>query len=197
MKKRQQQPRLTMPLTMPHWQRGTILLFCLVFLAILTLMGTSGMETTILEERMSSNMHDYSLAFQAAESALKNAEAWLITQTLLPAVSEDGSTRVWSEDAMDPSGSDGKYWWEHATINNAAWWDSNAEAITGVADVASQPAYIIEQYRTVTSGNSLAIGSGEVPRARTFYRITARGVGINASTAVRLQSTFVQSYNGL
>jgi type IV pilus assembly protein PilX len=190
MKKMQKRSQIAIP----RRQNGAILVFCLVFLSILTVMGTSGMETTVLEERMSTNMRDYSLAFQSAESALKNAEAWLIAQDTLPTVSGDGSTTVWSESAMDPSAIDGKYWWDHANIN-AAWWAANADAITGVADVASQPAYVIEEYRTVDTGNSLSIGSGEVPRTRTFHRITARGVGINSATTVSVQSTFVQSYN--
>ncbi len=176
-------------------QRGAILVFCLVFLAILTVMGTSGMETTILEERMSSNMRDYDLAFQSAESALKNAEAWLVLQDTLPITSSDGSTRVWTEDSMDPSATDGKYWWDHANIN-PAWWAANGDAIAGVAEVASQPVYVIEQYRTVDSGQSISIGSGSSSVPRVFHRITARGVGVNPTTAVRLQSTFVQSYTG-
>lgn len=174
-------------------QRGAILVFCLVFLAILTVMGTSGMETTILEERMSSNMRDHSMAFQSAEAALKNAEAWLVGQASLPTASGDGSTTVWSENAMDPSSTDGKYWWNHTNIN-AAWWTANADAITGVHGVASQPLYVIEEYRTADNGNSLAIGSGEQPRTRTFYRITARGVGVNGNTSIRVQSIFVRSY---
>ena len=149
------------------------------------------METTVLEERMSRNMHDHTLAFQSAESALKNAEAWLLGQALLPIVSGDGSTTVWSEDSMDPSATDGKYWWDHAGIDSA-WWTANADAIAGVAGVAAQPAYVIEEYRTVDSGESLEFGA---TRSRTFYRITSRGVGVNANTAVRVQSTFVQSYN--
>jgi len=175
-------------------QRGAILVFCLVFLAILTVMGTSGMETTILEERMSSNMRDYNMAFQSAESALKNAEAWLVLQDTLPVTSSDGSTRVWTEDSMDPAAGDGRYWWDHANID-AAWWAANADAIAGVADVATQPVYVIEQYRTVDSGQSIAIGSGEATVPRVFHRITSRGVGVNGTTSVRLQSTFVQSYN--
>lgn len=179
----------------PRRQRGAILIFCLVFLSILTVMGTSGMETTVLEERMSANMRDHAMAFQSAESALKNAEAWLLLQAALPIVSGDGSTTVWSEDSMDPSATDGKYWWDHANIN-AAWWAANADAIAGVAGVSAQPSYVIEEYRTVDSGESLGTGGGEVARSRTFHRITARGVGVNPNTSVRVQSTFVQSYNG-
>ncbi|MFT6824448.1 MAG: type IV pilus assembly protein PilX [Pseudohongiellaceae bacterium] len=176
---------------MPRRQSGAILIFCLVFLSILTVMGTTGMETTVLEERMSSNMRDYTMAFQSAESSLKNAEAWLQLQTSLPIVSGDGSTRVWSEDSMDPAVADGKYWWDHASINSA-WWTANGQAVVGLAGVAAQPSYIIEEYRTVDNGESLEFGS---TRSRTFHRITAHGVGINPNTAVHVQSTFVQSYN--
>jgi type IV pilus assembly protein PilX len=190
MKKMQKSTRIDLP----HKQKGAILVFCLVFLGILTVMGTSGMETAVLEERMSNNMRDYSMAFQSAESALKNAEAWLIAQTTRPIVSGDGSTTVWSENSMDPAGADGKYWWDHANMTSA-WWAINGDSIVGVAGVAAQPAYLIEEYRTVDNGNSLSIGSGEIPRARTFHRITARGVGLSGTTAVQVQSTFVQSYN--
>lgn len=72
---------------------------------------------------------------------------------------------------------------------------TNADSIVGVAGVAAQPAYIIEQYRIVDNENSLSIGSGEVPRVRAFHRITARGVGLTGTTVVQVQSTFVQSYN--
>jgi type IV pilus assembly protein PilX len=178
----------------PRKQKGAVLVFCLVFLAILTVMGVSGMETTILEERMSGNMRDYNLAFQAAESALKAGEAWLILQPPnLPIVSADGSTGVWSEDAMDPSVVDGKYWWDHVNIN-PAWWGTNGLAITSVGDVASQPTYVIEEYKTVDSGQSIGIGGGALAQPRVFHRITARGVGLNATTEIQVQSTFVQSY---
>ncbi len=178
----------------PRKQNGAVLVFCLIFLGILTVMGVSGMESTILEERMSGNMRDYSLAFQSAESALKAGEAWLILQPPnLPTTSVDGATGVWSEDAMDPSDTDGKYWWDHANINST-WWGTNGIAMSGVADVASQPGYVIEEYKTVDSGQSIAIGGGETTVPRVFHRITARGVGLNSTTEIKVQSTFVQSY---
>ncbi len=175
-------------------QRGAILVFCLVFLAVLTTLGVTGMESTILEERMSGNMRDYSLAFQAAESALKNGEAWLETQVTLPITSTDGSTTVWLEDSMDPDAADGAYWWDHANIN-PAWWTANADAGAGVADVAAQPLYLIEDYHTATSGQSIGIGGGEITVPREFHRITARGVGAATTTMVTLQSTFVKPYD--
>ena len=175
-------------------QRGAVLIFCLVFLAVLTMMGVSGMESTILEERMSSNMRDHNLAFQAAESALKNAEAWLTAQSGLPVTSAHGSTVVWEEDAMDPAAADGLYWWSHANIT-PTWWTNNGIEISGVDDVAAQPLYIIEEYRTADTGQSIGIGGGEVTVPRVFHRITARAVGAATTTQVSLQSTFVKPYD--
>ena len=54
-------------------QRGAILIFCLVFLLILTMMGVASMESTVLEERMAGNTRDTAIAFQAAEAALRDA----------------------------------------------------------------------------------------------------------------------------
>ena len=175
-------------------QRGAVLVFCLIFLAVLTMMGVSGMESTTLEERMSGNMRDHELAFNAAESALQVGEAWLILQNTLPITSTDGSTAVWAENAMDPDAADGLYWWDHTNIN-AAWWNANADSIANVAQVAAQPAYVIEQYRTVDTGQSIALGGGETTVPRIFHRITARGVGINTNARAVVQATFVQSYD--
>lgn len=179
-------------------QQGAILVFCLIFLTVLTMAGVSGMESTTLEERMSANMVDKERAFNAAETALQAGEAWLVAQTVLPIVSTDGSTTVWQEDSMDPTpagdaSDDGEYWWEHANMT-PAWWTTNGDSPANVAVVASQPRYLIERYRTVTTGQSIAIGGGENTNPRVFHRITAIGWGIVNTTSAAVQATFVASY---
>lgn len=175
-------------------QKGAVLVFCLVFLAVLTMMGVSGMESTILEERMSANMRDHNLAFQAAESALKSAEAWLVAQVGLPVTSNNGATPVWQENSMDPAANDGLHWWKHPNITTV-WWTNNAIGVAGVGEVVAQPRYIIEEYHTADSGQSIGIGGGEVTVPRVFHRITSQGVGVAATTRVSLQSTFVKPYD--
>ena len=58
-------------------QRGSILIVSLGLLAILSLIGLSGANTTTLEERMSGNFRDQQVAFQAAEAVLADAESWI------------------------------------------------------------------------------------------------------------------------
>ena len=95
---------------------------------------------------------------------------------------------------MDPDDTDGLYWWDHANMT-AAWWNTNGDSLANVAQVAAQPAYVIEQYRTVDTGQSIAIGGGETTVPRIFHRMTARGVGVNANARAVVQATFVQSYD--
>ncbi len=64
-------------------QGGAILITALMILLLLTIFGLSSMDTNILEEKMAGNMRDRNTAFQAAESALRSAEAWLATQATL------------------------------------------------------------------------------------------------------------------
>lgn len=56
-------------------QRGAALFVVLVLLLVVTLLGLSSLRGTVMEERMSANLFDRSLGFQAAESALREAEA--------------------------------------------------------------------------------------------------------------------------
>jgi type IV pilus assembly protein PilX len=55
-------------------QGGAVLVTGLIFLAVLTILGVTSARMSSLEERMSGNMRDRSLAMQAAELALRDAE---------------------------------------------------------------------------------------------------------------------------
>jgi Tfp pilus assembly protein PilX len=58
-----------------HRQSGMVLIVSLIILLLLTIIGVSGLRTTNLEERMAGNDRDQSVAFQAAETALRAGEA--------------------------------------------------------------------------------------------------------------------------
>ncbi len=175
-------------------QSGAILIFCLVFLLILTTMGVASMESTVLEERMAGNMQDHTATFQAAESSLQAAESWLVSENIWPTTSADGSTTVWTLDAMDPDSADAMHWWEDSDRQAEAWWADNAEAVAGVDGLASLPRYIVEELANINAGQSLAIGTGVQNRVRVFHRITARGFGTSDNAVVNLQSTYVKAY---
>ena len=63
-------------------QRGASLVVVLILLLVMTLLGLAILRGTLLEERMTANLYDRSLAFQSAEGALRDAEVVVRTSVL-------------------------------------------------------------------------------------------------------------------
>ena len=59
-------------------QRGITLLVVLVLLLILSLLGVAVLRGSAMQERMSANMRDRSLAYQGAETALRYAQEQIL-----------------------------------------------------------------------------------------------------------------------
>lgn len=72
------------------YQRGATLIVALILLAIVTLVGAAGMRGTSLEMKMIASARDRSMAFEAAEATLRQAEAELIASAL-PSKSDEGA----------------------------------------------------------------------------------------------------------
>src|SRR5690606_11716476 len=68
----------------PQQQRGVALIVVLILLLIMTLLGLASLRGTLLEERMTANMFDRSLGFQAAEAALRQGEVVAAGLAALP-----------------------------------------------------------------------------------------------------------------
>ncbi|MDP3288403.1 MAG: PilX N-terminal domain-containing pilus assembly protein, partial [Methyloversatilis sp.] len=66
-----------MNVMLPARQRGVTLVVALMLLLAVTLLGLASMRGTGMQERMSANLYDRAIAFQAAESSLREAEALL------------------------------------------------------------------------------------------------------------------------
>jgi type IV pilus assembly protein PilX len=166
-------------------ETGAVLVVSLLFLLILTLIGLTGSQVTSLEERMSGNMRDRNLAFQAAESALRAGETFLTSPTI-PAFSCSNGLYRYNDVNCDGTFEDAYIW---DSIN----WSSSGVAVSysnasNLASTSSAPAYLIEQMPAVPeSGDSLETA---VQRDSQYYRVTARGTGGTASAVVILQSIY-------
>jgi type IV pilus assembly protein PilX len=159
-------------------QSGAVLPISLIMVLLLTMIGVTGMQTTSLEEKMAGNMRDKNLAFQAAESALKEAEASLTTG-LLTSFTAAGTNGYYNQTPT-------------ANISDAelikdSFWTSNPVVTSDLLDtelgatIAAAPRYIIQDLGCVP------LGPCPGPR---IYRITARATGGNNTTVVILQSVF-------
>ena len=62
------------PMVAIRLQKGVSFVVVMIVLVVMTLLGLAAIRSTLLRERMSANMYDRSLAFQSAESALREAE---------------------------------------------------------------------------------------------------------------------------
>lgn len=63
-------------------QQGVALIVVLLLLLVMTLLGLASLRSTLLQERMGAALFDRSIAFQAAESALREAEIFVAGQAV-------------------------------------------------------------------------------------------------------------------
>lgn len=158
-------------------QRGAALVVALIILLLLTMLGLSNMRTTTVEERMASNLRDHSLAFQAAEGALRAGEQFVQNAANRPglrAASQLATPSAWDGANPAPTGTH--------TIN------------TGLSVAhASNPVFHVGPASVVRVG----VTSSE-PKYYCTHRVTARGVGLTDSAVSILQTTigFYESADG-
>lgn len=160
-----------------HSQRGASLIVVLILLLVMTLLGLAVLRSTLLEERMSSNLLDRSIAFQAAESALREGELVAAGQ---PAVPASGCT---AGICSLPDASAADRW-----LGNAGWVNG-----TTVPNLGGTPQYMVESMGDAPTwpGCDLVDEVNRSPLCmRPRYRISARSVEAGRSQVV-LQTNFI------
>ena len=101
---------------------------------VLTILGVSGMKSSVLEEKMAGNMRDSQLAFQAAEATLREAEQYI-------------ENNIVSITNFDTNGSDGLYDKSQTKLWNNINWNSGDSLefanFTSSSAVNTPPRFII------------------------------------------------------
>jgi type IV pilus assembly protein PilX len=164
-----------------HSQQGAALILSLILLLVLTLLGLSSMRTALLEERMAGNMRDLSLAFEAAEAGLREAELWLDQRPVEAALATEYF--VYAPDTAPD-----------LTDQTHTWWQNDEKtAAYGIADsnpldeVRSQPRFVIEDRGFVKDDLDPANIAGI-----QFFRVTARGTGGTDTAQALTQNTYAK-----
>ena len=154
-------------------QRGLALVVSLVLLVVVTLLGVSGMQGTGLQERMSGNLYDRSLSMQAAEAALRAAEAAIT-------VSSDGDIGV---DCAADSGNLCPIIPDDTFTGDDQWTDATAAFRVNQGIGSGTPQYHIaivgdgsldDPLGQSSSYNCLQDGDSCASADVRYYRITAR-----------------------
>jgi len=160
-------------------QRGVVLIAGLLILVILSLLGITTMQTSTIEEKMTSNMGQRQLAFQAAEAALREAEVRLsglggIDPTLpILTPATPGTTPLWDD--------------------TNRWTGTNSQAASDLntSIYAEQPRYIVEELQVIPVDDE-GLDADTPVTTETMYRVTSRGVGGSGTAEVLLQITHLQ-----
>jgi type IV pilus assembly protein PilX len=160
-------------------QQGVVLAVALIMLVLLTLLGISAMRSTIMEERMASNSRNDNIAFQLAETTLRQAEAILLADPQAVSILS-ASTQAVGLGVCEIS-------LNSEDFTDQARWDAIACGYVGDADVGitRTPHFFVEFVRAEPPA---VLGTS--PPRECFYRVTARGYGPDANSAVTLQSTY-------
>jgi len=165
-------------------ERGAVLAISLIFLLVMTLIGLTGMKTSVLEEKMAGNSRNQGLAFQAAEAGLHGAERYI--SSIVTASDFSGAINgLVPEITADPD-----------YFDSSIWVDANSlEYDSGLFLIDSDPRYIIklvgQSEEDANAGLNLS-GYGEsLPGSQiTIFRVTSRGTGGTGTARVTLQSNF-------
>ncbi|MEC9330729.1 MAG: PilX N-terminal domain-containing pilus assembly protein [Pseudomonadota bacterium] len=160
-------------------QEGWVLIIGLVILAMMSTLGISLMRNTQLEEKMAGASREINLSFQAAESALRDAEEFIEAQTNDTVFNTTGNGIYKAGSAVADT--------EQEPFTAALWdnTDSREYGTAGVLDlagVAADPRYMIKKMMDVGSageGSLVEKGAGttDMGSSVTVFRITARGTG--------------------
>jgi type IV pilus assembly protein PilX len=179
-------------LSMKH-QQGVSLFIVLMLLLIMTVLGLAGLRGTVMQERMSGNLLDRSIAFQAAESALREAEAIARTAPDFPGAPGVAADSVCLNGLCQmPTGAVDR--WNSIPVGQ--W--RNATAPLGPLN-AGQAQFIIEEIGTGETSPGCSANTSVDPLESGCltprYRITARGIDPTvAANANRSQVILTANY---
>ncbi len=171
------------------YQNGVVLIVSLVILLVMTILGVTAMQSTVLEEKMAGNFRDRHLAFQAAEATLRNGETWILSLGSAPIPDSSGTNGVVIILATAPS----TWSWSSsgagfATVSGMEWTSTTTERV-----ITSSPRRLIEEVKFVNDGD-ITIGTSQAKEGNMQYRITARGTGGTDNAIVMAQSVFSRRY---
>ena len=181
-------------------QEGFVLIVGLVILGLLTMLALSSMRDTTMQEKMAGASRDSGIAFQAAESALRDAENCITGTTAncaFDAIANDA--HFTQDDKMFP---------KHNTLFDAATWvaynppgeptDLKGVPSKGKGDATDGVNYIIRKASTVGDDAdavevSLCQYNCPAPaESQAIYEITARGAGASGAGQSVLRVYFRQ-----
>ncbi|MSQ98698.1 MAG: hypothetical protein EXR85_05295 [Xanthomonadales bacterium] len=176
-------------------QNGAVLLVGLMLLVVLVVLGVAGFQSAIIQEKLSGNFRDQSVAFEAAEAGTRWSSAWI--QSLgkgalaRPFPCSSGCTntsRVWEQGVYPDSPTPKDALWSTARAYGTNPTNDSNLAVS-VPMVHSQPTFIMEQQ--IFLRDDLA---GAPNKGVAFYRISGRGIGERSSSSAIVRAVIAKRF---
>lgn len=157
-------------------QSGVVMVTALILLVVMTLLAVSSVRVVTQQERMAGYSYDRGLAFQAAEAALRSAEAGVeeLKPTVAAGTCEVKTSGLLSLTVCGEPGATETRW----TNSGHAGWTASTTVGTGTLSIT--PQYMVEYLGTNFPCNA----DLSPPNTCKRYRITARAGGSDRATAM-------------
>ncbi|MGQ0618549.1 MAG: pilus assembly PilX family protein [Panacagrimonas sp.] len=195
-------------------QRGAALLVALIFLVLLTLIGLAAMGTNRMQQREANLASEQTLAFQYAETAAADGEKWIEAQTVQPVhgcEDEGPCTRSLSILNGGPASlavfgalRRNTFWEQHGRLYGHYFEPGKVSVpienlipprLPGqspdVEDEQRLPRYVIEH---LGKDPTASLVPGSSPYTLWYYRVTARGTGVQPDPPAIVQTVYVKGY---
>lgn len=180
-------------------QAGVVLFLSLVMLLILTILGLQSVKSTSMQRIMARNARDAELAFQSAEVAVVEAEAYIETLVnTAPFEATNTAGRVHTVNVGSEVVLKDFNWRLPDNLANTDATQGFTVVTTTIGTVAQQPRYFIEFWRTVVSDedrlNLDNIGQDTGSGRTQVFRVTALGIGGTEQANVIVRTTYGKKF---
>jgi len=177
-------------------QRGAALIVSLIILLVMTLIGVTSMQTTVMQEKMAGNSRDLSTAFQAAEAAARAGEVWLAGLTAMPdptiCAPISGACALWNANEgatalFTTTGASGY-------TDNGLWASARSATLPlSPTGTMAQPQFFVE----LIADDDNQTGGQQQDLNNAFlnvYSVTARGTGGTTTANAFVQTNFAKRF---
>ena len=179
-------------------QQGVVLLTGLIMLLLMTVVGLAAIRGSNLQETMAGNMRERQVAFQIAESGLREGEEFIETQNL-EAMAFDGNVVSWQLPDMNQQSNQTNLGLPSLDQWDGDAWDARArDAILDLGDMNSggPPQYLMEEMdiptqdqakRDRSSIDTAGLVDQQPPEV---YKVTSRGLSASNNAEAVVQTAY-------
>ncbi|MBN0989057.1 PilX N-terminal domain-containing pilus assembly protein [Amphritea pacifica] len=179
-------------------QRGATLVVALILLLIMTLIASTAIQSNVLQSRMTANLQDQAVAFEASETALLYAEEWLASLKAEPELTDyDGWSSGDTEfvfDSRSSSSSSATLKDQLEKLSTVDDWVARAKPSSDfnsnkIARVYEQPKVSLELVQLTPDDKTRGYVYGEGSGVATFRQLS-RSTGVTGNSEVVLVSEY-------